>query len=137
MDKPAWSPLAGIGTNGEFAVGANALRIVPQLGNDTIVGVEDCDAGVEFGHDHQILIGSDVGRQAEAGQRFDGLAVEGQALQRVVCPVGNDQPRLTPAASIDPQAVRRIEFAIARTGPTERRLPVAVFVVAVDVVRAG
>ncbi len=109
--------------------------------NRLVLVVKESHAGLQFGHDHEPLPGVDVCGQPEAGNRVAVGAVEGERLQRVVRPVADHDRGLAVravgrGAAIDPDAVRRVERALAVAGSAERTQPLRISVVAVDFERA-
>ena len=139
MDELAVFPLVG--------QGAEVLDLVEPLDRPTefrdrlVLLVEQCHAGLELGDDHQALPGVEVGRETEARDRVAVGSVEGERLQRVVRPVADHDRGLTLGAvcrgtAVDPDAVGRVERALAVAGSAERAQPLRIFVVAVHRERA-
>ena len=77
----------------------------------------------------------EVAGQPEALDEVDVLAVQREALQAVVAPIGDDQDGLAPRV-IDPDPVRLGELARLRSLAAERADVLRLAVVLIDVVRA-
>ena len=111
----------------------DAFDVITKLGDDFIFFIEQGDAGVEFGDEHQVFVGVDVGGEAVAFEGLEVFAGHREVLQRVMRPVADDYAFLAAGAAINPDAVRQIEFPIALAGAAELGNPVALLVVTVDV----
>ena len=112
-----------------------------ELQHDVVLLVEQGHAGLELRHHQQVLPGVDVGRQAEARERFLVDAVHREDLQRVVGAVGHDDRRLAGRAvgcwpPVDPEAVCRVERALAVARTAEGAHPLRILVEPVDLERA-
>ena len=135
VDEFAVDPGLGVAAVDAFLF-HDALDVVAELGDDFVSLVEQRDAGMEFGDEHQVFVGVDVGGEAVAFEGLEVFAGHREVLQRVMRPVADDYAFLAAGAAINPDAVRQIEFPIALAGAAKLGNPVTFLVVAVDVPRA-
>jgi|GEM_PF-5125772 len=88
---------------------------VAQLRDDLVVAIEDANLAVQVRANHPAALRMKVARHSQMGFVPDGADVgagQRKGLNAAVSAISDKQCRLFPA-SVDPQAVWRIEFAVA------------------------
>ena len=93
-----------------------AQRVVPvrrvrvtEVCDQLVVPIHERDAAVEIGYHDETLVFVEVARQPETGDEIDVGAVEREALQAVVPPIGDDQHGFVTAV-VHPDAVRLVQL---------------------------
>ena len=104
-------------TGDELVARFAAQRIVPlrrvrvaELRYERVALVHERHAAVQVGNDDQALVLVEMAGESKPGNEVDVLAVEREALQSVVAPVGDDDHGRV-GARIDPDAMRFCELA--------------------------
>ena len=82
---------------------------VTEVCDQLVVPIHERDAAVEIGYHDETLVFVEVARQPETGNEIDVGAVEREALQAVVPPIGDDQHGFV-AAVVHPDAVRLVQL---------------------------
>ena len=83
----------------------DAFDVVAKLGDDFVSLVEQRDAGVELGDEHQVFVGVDVGGEAVAAEGGEVLALEREVLQGVIRAVADDHAFGAAGTAVHPDAV--------------------------------
>ncbi len=131
MDGFSREPLGALAAHFEV-VGQHLLspcRIVAKMRDYFVILVQQRDAGVQVGHQHDFALNVNVRRKEESVERVEVLAIHIEPLQVFVGPVSDHQLGIA-VPIVQPLAVRSFEFAVLGSRALVESVESAVYSVA-------